>query len=122
LKLQLAQAPGQKTFTAHGEGYVAVNGERFERPIVVTPERVASDWLARDFASLEEGHFAYFLPFRPEVLLLGTGRRLMFPHPRLYRALTAAGIGLECMDTAAACRTYNILVAEDRRVVAAILF
>ena len=56
------------------------------------------------------------------MLLLGTGARQRFPHPRLYRALTDAGIGVECMDTPAACRTYNILVAEDRRVVAAILF
>ncbi len=121
LKLQLAQTPGQKTFTAHGDGYVIVSGERYERPIVVLPDRVATDWAARDFASLEEGHFEYFLALRPEVLLLGTGPRIAFPHPRLYRGLLDARIGLECMDTAAACRTYNILVAEDRRVVAAIL-
>lgn len=122
MKLQLAQTPGQKVFTAHGEGYVMVNGERFERPVVVMPERVATDWPARDFASLEAPHFEYFLELRPEVLLLGTGGRISFPHPRLYRALIEARIGLECMDTAAACRTYNILVAEDRKVVAAILF
>ncbi len=122
MKLQLARAPGQKLFTAHGEGYVAVNGERFEQPVVVMPERVATDWAARDFAGLDEGHFAYFVALQPEVLLLGTGARLQFPHPRLYRMLIEARIGLECMDTAAACRTYNILVAEDRKVVAAILF
>jgi uncharacterized protein len=55
------------------------------------------------------------------VLLLGTGPRQRFPHPRLYRSLTDAGIGVECMDTPAACRTYNILVAEGRRAIAAIL-
>lgn len=121
MKLQLAQIPGQKTFTAYGEGYVVVNGERFEQPIVVMPDKVATDWLARDFASLDESHFAYFLALRPEILLLGTGSRLQFPHPRLYRMLIEAHIGLECMDTAAACRTYNILASEDRKVVAAIL-
>ncbi len=121
MKLQLARAPGQKVFTAHGEGYVAVNGERFEHPVVVMPERVATDWQAHDFAGLGEPDFAYFLALQPEVLLLGTGKQLRFPHPRLYRVLLEAGIGLECMDTAAACRTYNILVAEGRKVVAAIL-
>jgi uncharacterized protein len=121
LKLQLAQTPGQKVFTAQGAGYVTVSGERFEQPVVVTAEKVVTDWPARDFASLGESHFAYLLAFQPEVLLLGTGSRLQFPHPRLYRVLTEARIGLECMDTAAACRTYNILVAEGRKVVAAIL-
>ena len=121
MKLQLAQTPGLKTFTAHGAGYVTVNGERFEHPLVVTPEKVLADWPARDFAALEESHFARLLELKPEVLLLGTGPRLCFPHPRLYRQLTDARISVECMDTPAACRTYNILVAEDRRVIAAIL-
>jgi uncharacterized protein len=121
LKLQLSRTPGQQVFTGHGDGYVLVNGQRYERPVVVMPERVATDWPARDFATLDEAHFEYFLALGPEVLLLGTGRRIAFPHPRLYRALLDARIGLECMDTAAACRTYNILVAEDRKVVAAIL-
>jgi uncharacterized protein len=121
LKLQLSQTPGQKVFTAHGTGYVMVNGERFERPLVVTPERVLADWPAQGFAALEESHFTSLLELKPEVLLLGTGAKLQFPHPRLYRALTEARISVECMDTPAACRTYNILVSEDRRVVAAIL-
>ena len=121
LKLQPAQLPGQKIFTAHGEGYVMVSGERFEQSVIVMPERVATDWPARDFASLEESHFAYFLALQPEVLLLGTGLRLQFPHPRLYRMLSEARIGLEGMDTAAACRTDNILASEDRKVVAASL-
>ena len=121
MKLQLATSTGHKFFTAHGPGYVAVSGERFERPIVVTPERVLRDWPARDFSTLDEHHFAYFLDFMPEVVLLGTGSQLHFPHPRLYQALTGAGIGVESMDTPAACRTFNILMAEGRKVLAAIL-
>lgn len=121
MKLQLSSTSSHKIFTGHGEGYVAVNGERYEQPVVVTPQQVFTDWPARDFATLEESDFAWFLAFRPEVVLLGTGSRQQFPHPRLYRQLTEARIGLEFMDTAAACRTYNILVAEDRKVVAAIL-
>ena len=98
-----------------------VNGERYDHSIVVLAEEVRSDWLVAGFDALSEVHFTYFLALKPEVLLLGTGARQRFPHPRLYRALTDAGIALECMDTPAACRTYNILVAEDRKVVAAIL-
>lgn len=97
-----------------------VSGQRFERPIVVTPDEVRSDWPVQDFRALDESHFAWFLPLKPEVLLLGTGARLCFPHPRLYRELTDARIAVETMDTPAACRTYNILVSEDRKVVAAI--
>jgi uncharacterized protein len=121
LKLHLANPGDTKLFTAHGAGHVMVNGERFDRSIVVLAEEVRGDWAVVGFDGLEESHFDYFLALKPDVLLLGTGATQRFPHPRLYRALTDAGIGVECMDTPAACRTYNILVAEDRRVIAAIL-
>jgi len=122
LKLQLAQLGEIKLFTAHGPDHVMVNGERYARSIAVLAEEVRSDWAAAGYDELTEAHFAYFLILKPDVLLLGTGTTQRFPHPRLYRALTDAGIGVECMNTPAACRTYNILVAEGRRVVAAILF
>jgi uncharacterized protein len=121
LKLQLSNTPNQKIFTEHGPGYVAVSGQRFEQPVVVTPQQVLTDWTPRDFATLEESHFEYFLAFQPEVVVIGTGERLQFPHPRLYRQLIEARIGVEFMDNAAACRTFDILVSEDRKVVAAIL-
>ena len=122
MKLHLAERGNTKLFTAHGADYVMVNGERFDRNIAVLAEEVRNDWPAAGFDELGEAHFAYFLALKPDVLLLGTGARQRFPHPRLYRALTDAGIGVECMNTPAACRTYNILVAEGRKVVAAILF
>ena len=121
MKLHLNTSISQKIFTAHGKGYVAVSRERFEHPIVVTPEQVLTDWQPQGFDALEETHFAYFLALKPEILLLGTGAQQRFAHPRLYQALSAAGIAVEFMDTAAACRTYNILMAEVRKVVAAIL-
>ena len=98
-----------------------VGGVRYGNGVVVLAEEVRNDWGVASFDELNEGHFTYFLALKPEILLLGTGAKQRFPHPRLYRALTDAHIALECMDTPAACRTYNILVAEDRRVVAAIL-
>ena len=121
MKLHLNTGITQKIFTAHGKGYVAVSGERFEHPIVVMPEQVLTDWQPQSFDALDETHFAYFLMLKPEILLFGTGAKQCFPHPRLYHTLSAMSIGVEFMDTPAACRTYNILMAEDRKVVAAIL-
>jgi uncharacterized protein len=122
LKLHLDNHGDTKLFTAHGPDHVMVSGERYDHSIVVLAEAVRNDWTVASFDELAEQHFNYFLALKPDVLLLGTGTTQRFPHPRLYRALTDAGIGVECMNTPAACRTYNILVAEDRRVVAAILF
>ena len=108
-------------FTGHGAGYVAINGKNFHQPVVVMPGEVRTDWTATDFANLAATHFDYFLELKPEVLLFGTGARQQFARPELYRELIRARIGIEFMDTPAACRTYNILVAEDRKVVAAVL-
>jgi uncharacterized protein len=121
LKLHQALNTGQKTFTSLGEGYIAVNGEHFNRPVVVTPEQVRTDWSATDFATLIPAHFEYFVALAPEVVIFGTGSCHQFPHPQLYRSLIDAHIAIEFMDTPAACRTYNILATEDRKVVAAIL-
>lgn len=110
-----------RIFSAYGPDHVKVNGKRYDHSIVVSPEAVHEDWNVATFDELNETHFSYFLTMQPDVLLLGTGTTQHFPHPRLYRALTDAGISVECMDTSAACRTYNILAAEDRKVVAAII-
>ena len=122
MKLHLDNPGETRVFTAHDPDHVMVNGERYDHSIVVLAEAVRDDWAVANFDALGAAHFDYFLALKPDVLLLGTGARQRFPHPRLYSALTNAGIGVECMDTPAACRTYNILVAEDRRVIAAILF
>ena len=108
-------------FTGHGEGYVSINTKRYQQPVVVMAGEVRTDWPATDFTTLTEKHFDYFLGLKPEVLLLGTGAKQQFAHPNLYRELIQARIGIEFMNTPAACRTYNILVAEDRKVVAAVL-
>ena len=122
MKLHLSKLGDTKLFTAHGTDYVMVNNERYTGSIVVAADQVRLDWTVANFDELNEVNFAYLAALKPDVLLLGTGAKQRFPHPRLFRALTEAGIGLECMDTPAACRTYNILVAEDRKVIAAILF
>ncbi|HLP96966.1 MAG TPA: Mth938-like domain-containing protein [Sideroxyarcus sp.] len=121
MSLHLQTNSGQYLFTGHGEGYVSINTHRHRQPIVVMAGEVRTDWPATDFASLTPAHFEYFLDLKPEVVLFGTGARQQFARPELYRALIQARIAVEFMDTPAACRTYNILVAEDRKVVAAVL-
>ncbi|MEE4174621.1 MAG: Mth938-like domain-containing protein [Xanthomonadales bacterium] len=89
--------------------------------VIVAPDAVIEDWPPASLESLEEEHFSAVLAFKPEVVLLGTGATQRFLHPGRLAPLYRAGIGVETMTTAAACRTYNILVAEERRVVAALL-
>ena len=116
-----ATAPGARNaFSGYGEGYVLVNGARHESSLVVTPERVLP-WSVAGFDALAESDFDVFLGLDLEILLVGTGPRQRFPHPRLTRALAGKRVGVEVMDVQAACRTYNILLAEGRRVAAALL-
>jgi uncharacterized protein len=116
-----ASAPGARhVFSGYGEGYVLVNGARHETSVIVTPERVLP-WSVAAFDALAESDFEPFLALGLEILLVGTGPKQRFPHPRLTRALAEKRVGIEVMDTQAACRTYNILIAEGRRVAAAIL-
>lgn len=121
MKLHASLTGQENAFTAYGDDYIAVNGTQYRQPIVVTAGKVFTDWQAIDFTSLKTEDFAYFVKLTPEVVLVGTGRQQQFPHPQLYRCLIEARISVEFMDTHAACRTYNILVAENRKVVAAIL-
>ena len=121
MKLHATSASGANTITAYGDDYVAVNGARRDRNVIVTAGEVR-DWNAADFEHLSAEDFAELARLGVEIVLLGTGKRQRFPHPRLTAALDAARVGLEVMDSKAACRTYNILVAEERRVALALLF
>lgn len=121
MKLHLNPSGNQRIFTGYGTGYVSINGERHEHSVVVMAGQLRTDWNAASFDSLTESHFSYFLSLAPEIVLLGTGPQQHFAHPRLYQALSEASIAIEFMNTAAACRTYNILVAENRHVIAAVL-
>jgi uncharacterized protein len=120
LKLHLANLSNQKLFTGYGDDCVMVNRQRFTGGIVVHADTVYEDWNCAQFDALSQSHFDFFISLQPDVVLVGTGAQQRFAHPRLYRTLTDAGIAVEFMDTPAACRTYNILVAEDRQVLAAI--
>jgi uncharacterized protein len=120
VKLHASGVSRLNAFTGYGDGYVMVNGQRRDTSVLVAPERLL-DWAPASFDELTEAHFAQIAELGPEVVLLGTGAKQRFPHARLTAPLVRAGIGLEVMDVRAACRTYNILAAEDRAVVAALL-
>ncbi|HEY1460809.1 MAG TPA: Mth938-like domain-containing protein [Casimicrobiaceae bacterium] len=114
-------APNGNVFTAHGPGFVRLGIVEYRENILVTPEQIVAGWAARGFDYLSVEDFEAIAALAPEVALLGTGNALRFLHPKLTQALTEARIGLEVMDTSAACRTFNILAAEGRKVAAAIL-
>jgi uncharacterized protein len=120
VKLHLAGPSARNTFTGYGAGYVLVNGARHEANLIVLPDRILP-WRTAGFDALAADDFAALASLDLEVVLLGTGATLRFPSPQVTRPLAAAGIGLEVMDMQAACRTYNILAAEERRVAAALL-
>ena len=121
MKFHLSTAKGN-IVTGLGPGWVRIGATEYRDNLVLTPEAVVPGIAASGFDALTENEFAALLAYKPEVVLLGTGASIRFPHPGLTRALTNAGVGLEVMDTPAACRTYNILAAEGRAVVAVLLF
>ena len=122
MKLHLEQHGVQNTVTGYGNGYIEINRQRYDASLVLLPDRIAPDWVRGGFAALTEADLRRLLDFCPELVLLGTGSRQRFPQPALLRPLIEARIGYEVMDLQAACRTYNILMGEGRRVAAALLF
>lgn len=121
MKLHADSASDSHAITAQGTGYVAVDGRRIERSVLVLPDRVDTGWGPRSFEELTVEQLAALAELRCDVVLLGTGERQRFPAPALLRPLIDGRVGVEVMDTAAACRTYSILVAEGRRVAAALI-
>ena len=121
MKIERDQTEGRNTFTGYGEGYVEVNRKRHFASLVVSGERVVTDWPAASLEALSADHLAAIAELKPEIVLLGTGSTFRFPEPQLLAPLQKAGIGVEVMDTPAACRTYNILLGEGRDVVAALI-
>jgi len=106
---------------AYDQGYIVVNEQYIRRSVILTPERILGDWPPQTFAELQPEHFQIFAELDLEVVLLGTGERQQLPSPPLVRPLLQQRIGVEAMATAAACRTFNFLLAEGRRVGAALL-
>jgi uncharacterized protein len=120
LKLVHHQPDVTFAITGHGQGHVLLNGQRVEQSLAVSPSQILQPW-AESFEALGMHHFTQLLELKPELVVLGTGGRLRHPPLEFIRPLIEAGVGLEVMDTKAACRTYLVLSSEGRQVVAALL-
>lgn len=121
MKLHQAQSGDRNQFTGYGAGYVTVNQRRYQRSLVVTPEAIHESWEVAAVEHLSIEAVRFLLELKPEIVLLGTGANQRFPAPAVLREFAGAQIGVETMDTPAACRTFNILMAEGRNVIAAII-
>ena len=125
LKLHLDPITGANAITGHGKGYVAINGGDIVNEVIVLPEMLINPWkLAVPSAgalSLCTDDFATLLQLKPELVIFGSGATFRFPDRRIMAAFAEARIGFEVMDTPAACRTYNVLMSEGRRIAAALL-
>ncbi len=121
MKLHAAAQTALNTVTAYGPGYVEINRQRYAHSLLIAPEGGIARWEVDAFEALGPAHFEALLAREPELVLLGTGERQRSPHPGLTTSLARARIGLDVMDTRAACRTYNILMMEGRRVLVAML-
>jgi uncharacterized protein len=120
MKFHLSAGEGN-VITGVGPGWVRVGIREYRENVAMNAQTITPGWTRAGFDDLTEDDFAALLALNPDIVLLGTGSTLRFPHPRLTRALTDAHVGVEVMDTAAACRTFNILAAEGRRVAAALI-
>ncbi len=122
MKMRADRIEGQNAIARHGPEGVVVNGVEHTESVVVPWRGDVVAWQVGSFESLSADDFARIAAMKPELVIFGSGARLRFPAPALLRPLIDGGIGVETMDTAAACRTYNVLLAEGRSVVAALLF
>ncbi len=121
MKLQSDVRYAARAITSYGPGYVTVGGRRLTRTGLLHPDGIDTTWGPETFDELDASHFAALAALSGDVILLGTGERQRFPAPVLLRALIEAGRGVEVMNTPAACRTYNVLLAEGRSVIAILI-
>ena len=114
-----------QSILGYGSGWVGLGregvAEKIKRSIVIGSGGEKFDWNCARFEDLTEQHFTQLAATQPELVIFGSGTRLRFAPPAFMRALMCNRIGVETMDTLAACRTYNILAGEGRRVIAALL-
>ena len=122
MKLQADRIEGQNAIARHGPDGVLVNGIEYRRSVVVPWTGAVAPWAVERFEALTAEHFTKLLALAPELVIFGSGTKIRFVRPALLGPLIERRIGVETMDTAAACRTSNVLLAEGRSVLAALLF
>jgi len=121
MKLHSSNTQQYQTVTGYDASGVEINAQRFNFSLTVMPETAPRPWNVTRFDDLTTEHFERIAQDAPDVVILGTGERQRFIHPRLVASLSARRVGVECMDSHAACRTYNILMGEGRKVTLALI-
>ena len=121
MKFTLENPSADFVFGHYGDGLLKVNQTSYDSSLIIFPDALHTDWPVNSIDDIDISHFEEITRRRPDIVLLGTGTQQRFPSPDLRRALAESGLHLEFMDTAAACRTYNLLAAEGRDVAAAVI-
>ena len=121
MKLHSDNTKQYQTVTGYDDSGVEINAVHFGYSLIVLPETAPRAWPVATFEALGAEHFEQIAADAPDVVILGTGARQRFVHPRLIASLSARHIGVECMDSKAACRTYNVLMGEGRKVTLALI-
>jgi len=121
MKLHTSSTEKYQTVTGYDHTGVEINAQRFDYSVLVMPEVAPRPWNVTRFEDLTAAHFEQIAADKPDVVILGTGERQRFVHPRLVASLSSQRIGVESMDSHAACRTYNILMGEGRKAVLALI-
>ncbi len=121
MKLSEDYSNGSNIIRGYNKAGIDINGLIYSTSLVVSNYYLKPDWPVKHIEELQQDHLQIIVETRPEVVIIGTGKQLQFPHPELYAAVINQGMGIEFMDSVAACRTYNILLSENRRVTAGII-
>ena len=121
MKLQSDPHSGANTITGYGDGYIEINKIPYSHAVLLSSDGEILEWAVKSFEELSPADFSQMASLKPELIIIGTGKRQRFPKPELLKTLIEARIGFEVMDSQAACRTYNILVGEGRRVLLALI-
>ena len=121
MELNLDTGGGRYLIRSYETGKVVINDQTYTQSLIVTPTTLIYPWAPRSLAEITPEHLEIILAQNPEVVILGTGDKLIFPEAKLLAPLINNNIGFEVMDNGAACRTFNVLTAEGRKVVAGLL-
>ncbi len=121
MKLQADLQPSLNTVSAYGVNFIEINAVRHESSLLLMPEGPVLEWPCTTFGDLKASDFQLMADKKPALVILGSGKKIQFPKPELIAPLIQAKIGIETMDLQAACRTYNVLMAEGRNVLAALI-
>jgi uncharacterized protein len=121
VKLQSDPHYGANTITGYGDGYIEINKIPYSHAVLLSSDGEILEWAVKSFDELSPADFSQMAALKPELIIIGTGKRQRFPKPELLKTLIEVKIGFEVMDSQAACRTYNILVGEGRQVLLALI-